>query len=145
MWRVRSSSCTAMHMPVSTPAAVRIGFVLVSPSALQFVMSTCITGVLVCCFGWLSALPLLRTHTGRQLLYGRCVSSCSRLSCPVGCWGVGMPCACLASCCSSMFSVMNSPLNVVFSSKFVDPVYSVSIVACLFVVQSSSDNLMSCV
>ncbi len=49
-----------------------------------------------------------------------------------------MPCALLASCCSSMSSVMNSSLKEAFSSKFVEPVHSVSSVALLFVVQSST-------
>ena len=101
-------------------------------------MSTCIPGGLLFCFGWLSALPLLCMRTGQQLLHGRCVSSCSSLSCPVGCGGAGRPCALLASCCSSMSSVMNSSLKAVFSSKFVEPVHSMSSVALLFVVQSSA-------
>ena len=64
--------------------------------------------------------------------------SCSSLSCSVGCFGAGMPCALLASCCSSMSSVMNSSLKDVCSSKFVEPVRSMSSVALLFVVQSST-------
>ena len=51
-----------------------------------------------------------------------------------------MPFAFLASYCSSMSSVMNSSLNCGGSSKFVDPVHSLSNVACLFVVQSSSSE-----
>ena len=66
------------------------------------------------------------------------MSSCSLLSCSVGCCGVGTPFALLASCCSSGSSVMNSSLYAAFSSKFVEPVHSMSSVALLFVVQSSS-------
>ena len=68
-------------------------------------------------------------HVGHQLLYGRCVSSCSLRSCSVGCCGVGAPVALLASCRSSGSSVMNSSLYVVFSSKFVVPVHSMLSVA----------------
>ena len=93
---VLSSICAAMHKPVSTSMAVKIGD------------AAC--GVLLCCFGWLSDLPFACTHTRHQLLYSRCVSSCSGLSCAVGCCGVGRPFVYLASCCSSTSSVMYSSL-----------------------------------
>ena len=56
------------------------------------------------------------------------------------CWLLWCWCAFCFSCfcCSSMSSAMNSSLNCGRSSKFVDPVHSLSRVACLFVVQSSS-------
>ena len=87
---------------------------------------------------WLSDLPFACTHTGHQLLYGKCASSCSSLSCAVGCCGAGRPFAFLISCCSSTSSVMYSSLYAVVSSNFVEPVHSWSSVACLFVVQLSS-------
>ena len=88
--------------------------------------------------GRLSDLPLLCTQIGHQLLYGRCVNSCSCRSCGVGSFGVAIAFAFFASCCSSLPSSMNSSLYVTCSSKLVDPVHSVLSVACLCVVQSSS-------
>ena len=90
------------------------------------------------CFGWLSALPLLATHLGHQLLKGRCVSSCSALSCCVGCAGAVSPLAGFASCGSSSSTSCISSLYEVLSSKFVEPVHGTFKVACRLVVQSSS-------
>ena len=66
------------------------------------------------------------------------MSSCSALSCAVGCAGALMPVACLAARWYSSSSSMYSSLYAVTSSKFVDPVHSMLSVALCFVVQSSS-------
>ena len=114
-WYVKSpdllSVTTAIAMPVSTSIPVRIGVVRISPSVLKSQKSNCNTGVVLVCFCCLcaSALPLLCTHSGHQLLKGRCVRLCSALSCGVGCSGLLMPFAGIACCCSS-----SSMIGVVF-------------------------------
>ena len=133
-----SPTIVAIIMPVSTSIPVTIAVVVGSPSVLQWQKSNCTTGILLFCFGWLSALPLLAAHLGHQLLKGRCVSSCSALSCCVGCAGAVSPLAGFASCGSSSSTSCTSSLYEVLSSKFVEPVHGTFKVACRLVVQSSS-------
>ena len=133
-----SYHCCHHHtMPVSTSIPARIAAVVASPAVLKKQKSNCTTGILLVCFGWYSALPLLATHVEHQLLKGRCVSSCSAHSCCVLRWCCKSSCwLCLlwisssTSCISSLYETL--------SSKFAGPAHGTLKVACRFVVQSSS-------
>ena len=132
-----SPTIVAKTMPVSTSIPVRIAVVAASPAVLKWQKSNCTTGILLVCFRWLSALPLLATHAGHQLLKGRCVSSCSALSCCVGSAGALSPLAGFACCGSSSSTSCTSSLYEMLSSKFVEPLQGMFKVASRFDVQSS--------
>ena len=117
---------------------MRIVVDVFSPGALKKQKSNWTTGDLLCCFGWLSLRPFDCTHVGHQDLNGKCVSSCSALSCGVGWSGVLRPFALAAGCCSSSCSSQYSSLYVCPTSKFVEPIHSWLSFAKVFVVQSSS-------
>ena len=139
---VRVVSCPQVGLPYTClfQRPLQWGLML-SASLLRLCSTSDPLGSLVFCLFALDGCPvflcfvhMLDTSFCREGVW----ASCSLLSCSVGCCGVGTPFALLASCCSSGSSVRNSSLYDAFSSKFVEPVHSMSSVAFLFVVQSSS-------